>query len=264
MLTSCPSEAVALKALNTLRAIDMSPSSKERPDECFTNQSFMVNNLKTSIQLFKEVTQAALTLVKTVTPEALPFDIIALILIYETSVSKKKVLEATLHSHVKDNYYKTGLLKEFYSKYKQVAKNFQTTALHLAIGLLKADSPAHIEFGIEWLRNMFVVQSDTTYKQREIMEKLLNLMGNKDKTVKNALEVLCRMANDEKEREYLQHHACFLRCFLEKIDNLNFDEVSMLYHLLHGLCAHSEYISNYLDNELAIIMQKQLCSSKVL
>lgn len=241
----------------------MSPTSKESVDECYTSQVFMVNAIKTSIQLFKEVTQAAVTIVKTMASEAVPMDIVIAILLYETTAAKKKIVEAALHGHIKDGYYRVSLLNALYSGYKQVAKSFQSTALNLAINLLKADSPAHVEFGIEWLRNMFISQSDTSYKQREIMERLLNLMGSKDKTVKNALEVLCRMANDESERRYLQQHACFLRSFLEKIDNLQFDEVTTLYHLLHGLCTHSELISNILNDDLTIIMQKQLCSSKV-
>ncbi|OXU24206.1 hypothetical protein TSAR_016545 [Trichomalopsis sarcophagae] len=263
VLNACASEVIAIKSFNALRGIDMSPSPKEIVEECYTNQTFMVNAMKMSIQLFKEVSQAAVVVVKSVESEAVPLDLIISILLYETTSAKKKIIEATVYSHIKDSYYKTSLLGKLYTAYKQVAKSFQATALSLAIHLLRADSPVHVEFGIEWLRNMFISQSDTSYKQREIMEKLLNLMGSKDKTVKNALEVLCRMANDENERRYLQQHAGFLRSFLEKIDNLQFEEVSTLYHLLHGLCTQSELISNILNDDLSIIMQKQLCSSKV-
>ena len=44
-------------------------------------------------------------------------------------------------------------------------------------------------------------------------------MGNKDRSVKNALQDLCRMAQDNKEKRYLQQHAGDLRSLLEKIDN---------------------------------------------
>ncbi|KAL7291971.1 hypothetical protein TKK_0014258 [Trichogramma kaykai] len=263
VLTSCPSETVALKSLKTLRLIDMTPSTSEKVEECYTHQMFFINAIKMGLHLCKEVMQAALTLIKDDKLKLLPIDIALVILIYEVTITKKKIVEATLSSHVKNGSLKTSDLSFFYGQYKQIARSFQTTSLHLAIGLLKSDSPAHTEFGIEWLRNMFISQRDTPYKQREIMEKLLHLMGNKDKTVKNALEVLCRMANDETERQYLQQHACFLRSFLERIDNLQFDEVSMLYHLLHGLCTHSQLIADTLNDDLTIIMQKQLCSSKV-
>ena len=241
----------------------MAPTKKEKVDEVYTNQVFMVNAIKTNIQLFKEVAQAAAAMIKT-TAEAVPLDIIISILLYQTTSAKKKIVESNVYSHIKDGYYKTSLLNIFYSGYKQVAKSFQSTSLNLAIQLLKVDSPTHVEFAIEWLRNMFISQSDTSYKQREIMEKLLNLMGSKDKTVKNALEVLCRMSNEDSERKILQQHAGFLRSFLEKIDNLQFDEVATLYHLFHGLCTQSEHIANTLNDDLAIIMQKQLCSSKVM
>ncbi|XP_011498526.1 PREDICTED: Fanconi anemia group D2 protein homolog [Ceratosolen solmsi marchali] len=264
ILDACATESIALKSLNALRLVDMTTSVQKEIDECHTIQMFMINAIKINIQLFKETSQAALSMIKNCQSEAVPLDIIILILLYETTVVKKKIIETTLISHIKDGYYKANLLNALYTGHKQVVKNFQPTALNLAINLLKAESSAHVEFGIEWLRNIFISQSDTSYKQREVLEKLLNLMGNKNKTVKNALEVLCRMANDETERQYFQQHAGFLRCFLEKIDNLQFDEVAMLYHLLHGLCTQSELISNILNDDLTIIMQKQLCSSKVI
>jgi hypothetical protein len=242
----------------------MTTSVKNEIDECSTNQMFVVNAIKINMQLFKEVSQAALTMIKDCKSEAVPLDIIILILLYEILVVKKKIVETTFLSHIKDGYYKTSLLNILYTGYKQVVKSFQSTALHLAINLLKTDNSVHVEFGIEWVRNIFISQSDTSYKQREIFERLLNLMGNKDKTVKNVLEVLCRMANNETERQYFQNHIGFLRCFLEKIDNLQFDEVATLYHLFHGLCTQSELISDILNDDLTIIMQKQLCSSKVM
>lgn len=242
----------------------MIPSSKEKADECYTDQMFMVNAVKMSIELSKEVSQAAISLIKNLNSEAEPMDIIILILLYDATSAKKKIVEAALYTHIKDGYYKINTLKNFYSGYKEVARSLQNSALSLAINLLKADSPTQVEFGIEWVRNIFRSQSGTTHKQREVLERLLNLMGNKDKTVKNALEVLSRMTNDEKEREYLKQHTCFLRIFLEKIDNLNFEEVSLLYHILHGLCTQSESIANILSDDLTIIMQKQLCSTKVL
>ena len=47
-------------------------------------------------------------------------------------------------------------------------------------------------------------------------------MGNKDQTVKNALQDLCRMAQDNKEKRWLEQHAGDLRRLLEKIDILPF------------------------------------------
>lgn len=242
----------------------MAPSSKENVDECYTHQSFMVTAIKMSIQLTKEVGNAAIAVIKSETNKPVPFDMILAMLLYDTTAAaKKKIVETTLLSHIKTGFYKTSLLGSLYGGYKSVAKSFQPIALTLAFGLLKADIQSHVEFGIEWVRYMFICQADTRHKQREIMEKLLNLMGTKDKTVKNALEVLIRMSNDESERCYLQKHIGFLRSFLEKINNLHFEEVAILYHLLHGLCTHSESIVNILNDDLFIIMQKQLCSSKV-
>ncbi|XP_058794738.1 Fanconi anemia group D2 protein isoform X2 [Phymastichus coffea] len=263
ILHSCSSEAIALKCLNALREIDMAPSLKENADECYTYQSSMVTAINISIQLSKEVEQAAVTVIKSVKIKPLPFDLILSMLLYNTTAAKKKIVETNLLNHIKTGFYKTSLLGSLYSGYRYVVKSFQTDALNLAIGFLKADAQSYVEFGIEWVRYMFINQADTSYKQRDIMEKLLHLMNTKNKTVKNSLEVLIRMSNDENERGYLQTHVGFLKSFLEKIENLYFDDVATLYHLLHGLCTHSKSFANILNEDLFIIMQKQLCSSKV-
>ncbi|XP_014204748.1 Fanconi anemia group D2 protein homolog [Copidosoma floridanum] len=264
VLTVCASEAVALKSLKALRLVDMSPNSKEKPEECHTNQMFMMNAIKSNIYLFKEVAQAAVAIIKSSISEAKPLDLFLSILLYETTAARRKIVETALHNHIKENYYKTDFLDFLYTNYKIVLKSFQSTTLNLAINLLKDNSPTHVEFGIEWMRNIFISQADTPHRQREVMERLSNLLGCRDKTAKNALAVLCKMTDNESEYRFLEQHAGFLRSFLYKVDNLDFDEVAALYHLLFGLCIRSEKIYDILDGDLNMILRKQLTSSKVI
>lgn len=242
----------------------MEPKPTDNVNECYTHQNLMINAIKMSILLSKDVVSASMSILKSTESEAEPLDFILCFLLYDTTPTKKKAVETLFLSHIKDGHYKISLLQKFYKGYKPVAKSFESTTLTLAINLLKTNNRSYVEFGIAWMRNLFIVQEDQSYKQRDIMEKILLLLGNKDKTVKNALDVLCKMADDQKERKYLQQHAGYLRLMLEKIDNLPFNEVFTLYHLLHQLCTTSDSISDVLQDDLSIIMQKQLSSSNTM
>lgn len=87
-------------------------------------------------------------------------------------------------------------------------------------------------------------------------------MGNNDQTMKHALNVLCKMAENTIERNCLVSHCNHLRILLEKIDCFGLEEVGILSDLLHGLCLADESVSETLRDDLFILLQKQLSTTK--
>lgn len=138
----------------------------------------------------------------------------------------------------------------------------QTTILQLASKLLKSEECVFVNFAIEWFRLQFVSQKDKLFKQREIVEKIILLMGNNDQTVKHALIMLCKMTESTIERDCLISHSNHLRILLEKIDCFGLEEVGTLSDLLHGLCLADNAISESLRDDLFILLQKQLSVAK--
>lgn len=121
-----------------------------------------------------------------------------------------------------------------------------------------------IDFAIEWFRLTFICHKDNVFKQREILERIIFLMGDNDQTVRNALAFLCKMVATEEERQCLAPHCNHLRILLEKLDNLSLEEVGTLNDLLQHLCMNSSSISDSLRDDLLILLRKQLCNFKPL
>lgn len=134
--------------------------------------------------------------------------------------------------------------------------------IQLASNLLKLEERIYVDFAIEWFRLQFLSQKDTIHKQREIIEKIILLMGNNDQTAKNALKLLCKMAMGTEEKEYLYAHCNHLRILLEKIDHFDIEEVGTLNDLLHSLCTNT--LAESLRDDLFIVLQKQLSAIKPL
>lgn len=145
-----------------------------------------------------------------------------------------------------------------------MARDLQPEALHLASDLLKSDDRVYVDFAVEWFRHQFLSQAKAMYEQREIIEKLILLMGNNDQTAKGALAILRRLTENDDERAYLQAHCNHLRILLEKIDNFDLQEVATLSDLLYALCTTSNGSSEALQDDLFILLQKQLSDAKTL
>ncbi|KAH0557840.1 Fanconi anemia group D2 protein homolog [Cotesia glomerata] len=258
-LDDCPSIDVCQTVLRNLRVLELQPLDGENSEEYYSNQTIIVSALRMVIVLSKEMANAAINVVASTSSnkQAKPFDLIILLLLYEGTVKKKKA-EAILKQHIKTAFYRSSLLNDFYSGYQEVVKDLQSAALNMASNLLKSEDGVLIDFTTDWFRHQFLIHGELIHKQREIVEKLIVLMGNNDQTAKNALAILCKMTKNRDERRYLQAHCHYLRILLEKMEKLDLKEVTMLNDLLHALCASSNTITDTLRDDLFILLSKQL------
>ena len=210
----------------------------------------------------KNMAQAATDVLRTIT-EAKPMDLILLLLVF-SDTPKKKIAEASLKTLVKTGRFRSSLLTSFYQDFREVAKDFQPESLQLASALLKSEEAAYVDFAIEWFRQMFASQNNVMYKQREIIEKIILLMGNNDHTAKSALEILRKMTESEEDKTYLQPHCKHLGILLEKIDNFDLEGVATLNDVLYALSTSSNSASESLRDDLFILLQKQLSNTNTL
>lgn len=143
-------------------------------------------------------------------------------------------------------------------------QELQPTALQISSNLLKTDERVFIDFSTDWLRLQFKCHKENIFKQREILERIIFLMGDCDQTVKNTLTFLYKMVLKQEDRQCLTPHCNHLRILLEKMDNLNLKEVGTLNDLLQHLCTNSNSIADSLRDDLFILLQKQLSNFKPL
>ncbi|EZA54061.1 hypothetical protein DMN91_000826 [Ooceraea biroi] len=249
------------QTLLVLRNIEMQPLAGDKVEECYKNQVQIVKTLKMCMLLVKDVVPVVLALIKDINKNAKPMDLIILLLVF-SGTTRQKSAETLLKQNIRCGFYRISLLHTFYNEYKEVVQELQTAILQLASKLLKSEECVFVNFAIEWFRLQFVSQKDMLFKQREIVEKIILLMGNNDQTVKHALTILCKMTENTVERDCLISHCNHLRILLEKIDCFGLEEVGTLGDLLHGLCLADDVTSESLRDDLFILLQKQLSVAK--
>ncbi|KAG5317164.1 FACD2 protein, partial [Pseudoatta argentina] len=252
---------VIKQMLLILRNVEMQPLAGDDAENCYKNQVRMIKTLKICMLSARDVTDTAITVIKNINKNPKPLDLIILILIYSGTM-KQKNAEALLKQNIRCGFYRISLLHTLYNDYKEVVRELQIPMLQLASKLLKSEECVFIIFAIEWFRLQFLSQKETSFKQREIIKNIILLMGNNDQTVKHALTVLCKMAENTIERDCLVSHCNHLRILLEKVDCFGLEEVGTLSDLLHGLCLTDNSTSESLRDDLFILLQKQLSIAK--
>ncbi|XP_054004824.1 Fanconi anemia group D2 protein homolog isoform X1 [Hylaeus anthracinus] len=264
ILEDCTNMDIFKKTLTVLRNIDMQPLAGENVAECYQNQLDIVDTLKMNMLLSKSIINTAITVIKDIVKDPKPLDIILLLLIFSTTEIRRKNVETIFKQHIRSGFYRASLLNSLYNDYKQVVQELQPAALQLSSNLLKSDERVFIDFAIDWLRLQFICHKKNMFNQREILERIIFLMGDNDQTVKNALTFLCKMVTKEEERQCLAPHCNHLRILLEKMDNLGLQDVGTVNDLLQNLCINSSSVSDSLRDDLFILLQKQLSNFKPL
>ncbi|XP_076295821.1 fancd2 isoform X1 [Lasioglossum baleicum] len=258
----CSDLEIYKKTLKVLRNTDLQPLAGEKVEECYQNQLSIIRTLKMHMSVSKNAITTTIEFIKHINKDPQPLDIIVLLLIFSTTETKRKNVETIFKQHIRSGFYRPSLLNLLYNDYKQVVQELQTTVLQLSSNLLKSDQRVFIDFAIDWLRLQFICHKDNVFKQREILEKIIFLMGGNDQTIKNALAFLCTMVVKEEEKKCLMPHCNHLRILLEKLDNLELEEVGTLNDLLQNLCVNSTSTSESLRDDLFILLQKQLANFK--
>ncbi|XP_018406104.1 PREDICTED: Fanconi anemia group D2 protein homolog [Cyphomyrmex costatus] len=252
---------VVKQMLLTLRNVEMQPLAGDKAENCYKNQVRIIKTLKMCMLLDKDVTDAAITVIKDINKNPKPLDLIILLSVYSGTIRQKNA-ETLLKQNIRCGFYRISLLHTLYNDYKEVVRELQIPMLQLASKLLKSEERVFIIFAIEWFRLQFLSQKGKSFKQREIIKNIILLMGNNDQTVKHALTVLCKMAENTIERDCLVSHCNHLRILLEKVDCFGLEEVGTLSDLLHGLCLIDNSTSESLRDDLFILLQKQLSTAK--
>ncbi|XP_014473456.1 PREDICTED: uncharacterized protein LOC106743781, partial [Dinoponera quadriceps] len=262
LLDDLVSPDIVKQMLLVLRNIEMQPLAGDKVHNCYKNQVQIVKTLKMCMLLNKDVTHTAITVIRDINKNPKPLDVIILLLIF-AGTTKQKNAESLLKQNVRCGFYRTSLLQILYNDYKEVVRELQLSILQLAGKFLKSGEYVFVNFAIEWFRLQFLNQ-EKMFKQREIIEKIILLMGNNDQTVKHALTVLCKMAENTVERNGLVLQCNHLRVLLEKIDCFGLQEVGTVNDLLHSLCLLDDSTSELLRDDLFILLQKQLSAAKPL
>lgn len=109
---------IVKQMLLALRNIEMQPLAGDKFHECYKNQVHIVKTLKTCMLLNKDVTHAAITIVKD-NKNPKPLDLIILLLIF-AGTTRQKNAESLWKQNIRCGFYRTSLLQTLYNDYKEV------------------------------------------------------------------------------------------------------------------------------------------------
>lgn len=102
-----------------LRNIEMQPLAGDKVEECYKNQVQIIQTLKMCMSLDKDVTYAAIMVVKDINKNPKPLDLIILLLVF-SGTTKQKTAEALLKQNIRCGFYRISLLHTLYNDYKEV------------------------------------------------------------------------------------------------------------------------------------------------
>lgn len=260
ILRNCNEEKPAEEFFRTLRLVHLEPLPNTKLEECFANQIAVVQIISQAMKAFKKVVNATANVLKTIV-KANSIDIIYLLAFFASRDSNHKIADTILKRNIRNGNFRLSLFQTFYREYIEAARELQSSALESASNLVKSNDQLYTELGIEWFVLIFMSQNEI-YKQRQVLDKILQLVGYDNSTANKAFTILSKMIADDNRRKQLHSHCNTLKILLEKVDNLDLESVAILNDVLHGLCIQSSSISETLYDDLTILMLKQIASSK--
>lgn len=113
---------VCKKVLHEICNLNMECVLENAQEDCDKNQVLTLNALKTNIVHSKKMSDAAISVITSKEREATVFHFIIALIILETNSSKNKQITNLLKQNIRNGYYRPTLVKNFYTKYKEVNK----------------------------------------------------------------------------------------------------------------------------------------------
>lgn len=129
LFNDCVCFDIAKQMLLILRNIEMQPLAGDKTENCYKNQVQIVKTLKMYMLLTKNVTDAALIVVKDINKNPKPLDLIILLLVFSGTI-KQKNAEALLKQNIRCGFYRISLLHMLYNDYKEVCIYLATKNLY--------------------------------------------------------------------------------------------------------------------------------------
>lgn len=97
----------------------MQPLVGDKAENCYKNQLQIIKTLKMYMLLTKNVTDAALIVVKDINKNPKPLDLIILLLVFSGTIRQKNA-ETLLKQNIRCGFYRISLLHMLYNDYKEV------------------------------------------------------------------------------------------------------------------------------------------------
>ncbi|XP_059165217.1 Fanconi anemia group D2 protein-like [Physella acuta] len=250
----------ALEVVNEIRSsIDLVAyltSKKEDSEKIKTSVKLTIDALKGRIQFQRVVADAwvkALDAAKDFTV----IDVFVLLILHW--LNNKKTVESVVRNKIRSGVITEVLLSKAFTSFTMVMRDYFPSILSVAQSLLRSPEPSVCYIGC-FMYKMSFSSFDSCSKQ-EIVGKLVNHIGSGFAgEIESSLNILADLVRDEILA--MTRFAAYLKRVLDYLDhnNLTVAQIKKLYLLLAKLAFHPSQDGSCLQDDLHIIIRKQLTS----
>lgn len=224
-------------------------------DETRGVESLTLDAVKSGIRFQKSVAEAWIKAVDSVKQPSdhKVIDLFILLILYSTD--RKKPVESLIRNKIRSGAFTEVLLQEAFRERAQVMRDYFPAILSLAEVLLRSPEPAITFFAASMYKNGFVAFD--TYCQQEIVGNLVTHFGSGfEEETDSSLDILYQLV--DKHLDKMAPFAIFVKVVLDYLDNLSVPQIRKLYSLLSTLAFRSSQGGNMIQDDLHIIIRKQL------
>ncbi|XP_061195193.1 Fanconi anemia group D2 protein-like [Saccostrea echinata] len=224
-------------------------------DETRGVESLTLDAIKSGIRFQKSVAEAWIKAIDSVKQPSdhKVIDLFILLILYSTD--RKKPVESLIRNKIRSGAFTEVLLQEAFRERAQVMRDYFPAILSLAEVLLRSPEPAITFFAASMYKNGFVAFD--TYCQQEIVGNLVTHFGSGfEGETDSSLDILYQLV--DKHLDKMAPFAIFVKVVLDYLDNLSVLQIRKLYSLLSTLAFRSTQGGNMIQDDLHIIIRKQL------
>ncbi|XP_078340386.1 Fanconi anemia group D2 protein-like [Crassostrea virginica] len=224
-------------------------------DETRDVESLTLDAVKSGIRFQKSVAEAWIKAIDSVKQPSdhKVVDLFILLILYSTD--RKKPVESLIRNKIRSGAFTEVLLQEAFTERAQVMRHYFPVVLSLAEVLLRSPEPAICFFAASMYKNGFVAFD--TYCQQEIVGNLVTHFGSGfEEETDSSLDILYQLV--DKHLDKMAPFAIFVKVVLDYLDNLSVPQIRKLYSLLSTLAFRSSQGGNMIQDDLHIIIRKQL------
>ncbi|MCJ8729542.1 hypothetical protein PDJAM_G00107680 [Pangasius djambal] len=217
--------------------------------------------IKSAVRFQKTISEAWLKAIESVTePEDHKVvDVLVLLILHCTNANQsRRGAERVLKAKVRGGLIHEALLNKTFRDYAQVMRGYFPSILSLAQGLLRSTDCCVVPFGGHIYKQAFTAFD--SYCQQEVVGSLVtHVCSGVSGEVDVALELLCELVS-QKPTEMAQY-AVFVKGILDYMDNLSFQQIRRLFHVLSSLAFGQDQHGSHIQDDMHIVIRKQLSST---
>ncbi|KAB5584153.1 hypothetical protein PHYPO_G00104140 [Pangasianodon hypophthalmus] len=217
--------------------------------------------IKSAVRFQKTISEAWLKAIESVTePEDHKVvDVLVLLILHSTNANQsRRGAERVLKAKVRGGLIHEALLNKTFRDYALVMRGYFPSILSLAQGLLRSTDCCVVPFGGHIYKQAFTAFD--SYCQQEVVGSLVtHVCSGVSGEVDVALELLCELVS-QKPTEMAQY-AVFVKGILDYMDNLSFQQIRRLFHVLSCLAFGQDQHGSHIQDDMHIVIRKQLSST---